>query len=114
MKRIIGGGLVLALFFAFSSILFAQDAGQMKENKAQKMDVSKGEKKEMTKGEKEMGPLKTVACDDKCGFMVRGRNEKELISIVKAHVKKMHKMDITDKQVKEMMKTADEPAGAKP
>jgi predicted small metal-binding protein len=49
---------------------------------------------------KEAGSVKQIACDDACGFVVRSRNEKELISVTKHHAKTFHKMDLTDAQVK--------------
>ncbi len=104
MKQLFGGLLVLLLALVFTTRTFAQEqsATQKEEKKEQKM--------EMAKSDKEMGPLKTVSCDDKCGFMVRSRSEKEIVSVVKAHAKKVHKMDMTDKQIKDMMKTEAEPA----
>ena len=96
-KKLVGTLIAIVLIFSFSTITFAQDKMQKEEKKSDKM--------EMTKGEAKMGPLKSVSCDPSCGFMVRSHSEKELTSIVKAHAKKVHKMDMTDAQVKEMMKT---------
>jgi predicted small metal-binding protein len=50
--------------------------------------------------------LKKVECDPKCGFMVRSHDEKEIIEIVIEHAKKSHKMTITEKDIKAMMKDA--------
>jgi predicted small metal-binding protein len=50
--------------------------------------------------------LKKVECDPKCGFMVRSHDEKEMIEIVIQHAKKSHKMTITEKDIKVMMKDA--------
>jgi len=63
------------------------------------------EAKKETKKEQKAAPLKSVSCDPSCGFMVRSHDEKELTSIVKMHAKKAHKMDMTDKQIHDMMKT---------
>jgi predicted small metal-binding protein len=104
MKQLFGGLIVLLLALAFTTRTFAQ------EQSATQKEEKKEQKTEMAKSEKEMGPLKTASCDDKCGFMVRSRSEKELVSIVKSHAKKVHKMDMTDKQIKEMIKTEPEPA----
>ncbi len=98
VKRTLAAILVLMLAVFFSTITFAQDAAKQEEK-------PEAHKTEMAKGEKEMGPLKSVSCDPKCGFMCRSHNEKELISIVKNHAKKMHKMEMTDAQVKAMIKT---------
>ena len=98
IKRIFAALFVLMLAFSFSTITFAQDAA--------KQEMKKDEKKmEMTKDEKAMGPLKSLSCDETCGFMVRSRDEKEVMSTMKSHAKKVHKMDMTEKQMKSMMKT---------
>jgi len=55
--------------------------------------------------EKKPAVLKSVSCAPECGFMARTHDEKELIAIVKAHAKQMHGKELTDAQVKEMMKT---------
>jgi predicted small metal-binding protein len=49
--------------------------------------------------------LKSVTCPPECGFMARSHDEKELIAIVKAHAKQAHGKELTDAQIKEMMKT---------
>ena len=50
--------------------------------------------------------LKKIECDPKCGFMVRSHDEKELIEIATAHAKKAHKMNVSEKEIKAMMKDA--------
>ena len=85
LHKLIAGALVAVLAFACTTATFAQDV-----------------KKEM---KKEAGSLKSVSCDPSCGFMVRSHDEKEIVSVVKAHAKKVHKMNMTDKQVMDMMKT---------
>ena len=104
-KRIFAALFVVALALSFSLATFAQDSTKQEAKKPEK-------KMEMSKDEYMAGPLKSVSCDATCGFMVRSHSEKELISIVKNHAKKMHKMDMTDAKIKEMMKT-EEPAPAK-
>ncbi len=47
-----------------------------------------------------------IECDTSCGFMIKGRDEKELIEIVKIHAKKAHNMTVTDKEVKDKIKDA--------
>jgi predicted small metal-binding protein len=81
---------ILLVLFAFAVVTsgFAQDA------------KAKDAKKEM-----HQATLKSVSCDPTCGFMCRSHDEKELTAIVKTHAKKAHKMDLTDKQVKDMMKS---------
>ena len=72
----------------------------MKKDGMKKGDMSK---------EMSMGPLKSVSCDPACGFMVKSHSEKELISMVKSHAKKMHSKVLSDKDVKAMMKTEEAP-----
>ena len=48
--------------------------------------------------------LKKVECDPKCGFSIQSHDEKEVIDIVTKHAKKAHSMDITEKDVRGMMK----------
>jgi predicted small metal-binding protein len=55
---------------------------------------------------KKMPPvLKSVSCAPECGFMARTHDEKELIAIVKTHAKQAHGKELTDAQIKEMIKT---------
>ena len=49
--------------------------------------------------------LKSISCPPECGFMARSHDEKELIAIVKAHAKQAHGKELTDAQIKEMIKT---------
>jgi predicted small metal-binding protein len=48
--------------------------------------------------------LKKVECD--CGFEVKDHAEKELIDIVKMHVKNTHQQDVSDSEVKDMIQLA--------
>jgi predicted small metal-binding protein len=50
--------------------------------------------------------LKKVECDPKCGFVVQSHDEKEIVEIALQHAKKSHNMEITEKDVKDMMKDA--------
>jgi len=50
--------------------------------------------------------LKKVECDPKCGFMIQSHDEKEIVQIASQHAKTSHNMDITEKDVKAMMKDA--------
>ena len=89
VNKIFGSLLVMVLALSLAAPVLAQDAAK-KETKKTVM--------------KEPGTLKEVTCDPACGFSVRSRNEKELISMVKQHAKTCHKMNMTDAQVKEKMK----------
>ena len=46
-----------------------------------------------------------VSCEPECGFMVQTHDKKELVGIVKAHVKNMHKKNISEADVMKMAKT---------
>lgn len=48
--------------------------------------------------------LKKIECDPKCGFQVVSHDEKELTEIAIGHAKKFHKMTVSEKDVKAMMK----------
>jgi len=50
--------------------------------------------------------LKKIDCDPMCGFMIRGHDEKELVSIAMAHLLKAHNINITEKDAKEKIKPA--------
>jgi predicted small metal-binding protein len=50
-----------------------------------------------------MEALKTFKCDPSCGFVVRSHDEKELIDIAKSHAKKMHKMGMSDDEIRKML-----------
>jgi predicted small metal-binding protein len=95
-KRIAVFTLVAFIVLSFSSLVMAAD---------HQKEIKKDEKMEMTKSEKEMGPVKSVSCAPECGFVVKSRNEAEVISFTKKHAKEMHHKKLTDTQVKEMIKT---------
>ena len=50
--------------------------------------------------------LKKIECGIDCGFLVRSHDERELIDITKSHAKKQHKKDVTDDDLRSMIKTA--------
>ncbi|MCZ6777143.1 MAG: DUF1059 domain-containing protein [Ignavibacteria bacterium] len=78
---------VVGFAFSLSSAAFAQEAM----------------KKEAKKENKQA--LKSVACGPTCGFMVRSHDEAELVAIVMDHAKEYHDIDMTEKEIKGMMKT---------
>ena len=89
--------LLFGLTFALSTLAMAQD--KMKDEK-------KDDKMAMSKSEEKMGPLKSISCDDKCGFMMKSRDEKELMSGAMAHMKKHHPdMKLSKKEMMGMIKT---------
>lgn len=101
LQRLAATVLVVLLSFVFASSTFAQDAP-----KEMKKEPKMEQKMEM-KAEEKGTVLKSVSCPSPCNFMCRSHDEKELTAIVKTHVKKAHKTDMTDKQIKDMMKTED-------
>ncbi len=52
-----------------------------------------------------MANLKSVACDPSCGFMVQSYDEKEILDAVKMHGKNAHKLNMTDRDIRPMMKS---------
>jgi predicted small metal-binding protein len=105
-KRCCAALLALVLAVSFSSLIFAQDAAKKEMKGDMKKEMSKD-----TKKEEKMGPMKSLSCDPSCGFMVRSHDEKEIMSAAMAHIKKHHaEMKMSEKDVKAMMKTEDEPA----
>ena len=90
--------LLFGLAFTLSALAIAQD--KMKDEK--KMD----DKMAMSKSDDMTGPLKSISCDDKCGFMMKSRDEKELMSGAMAHMKKHHPdMKMSKKEMMGMIKT---------
>ena len=95
--------LTLVLFFfglafTLSTLAMAQD--KMKDEK--KMD----DKMAMSKSEEKTGPLKSLSCEETCGFMIRSHDEKEIMSVGMAHIKKHHpEMKMSKKEMMGMIKT---------
>jgi predicted small metal-binding protein len=87
MKRLMIPVLLVLFAFTVSSVAVAQEA----------------KKEGAKKTEKQV--LKQVTCDPSCGFMVRSHDEKELAQIVIAHAKNAHNKDLTETDVKAIMKT---------
>ncbi len=85
----------LLLALTFSTLTFAQEKQEMKADP----------KADMAKTSKPKGPMYSLTCDDACGFSVRSHDEKEAMSIMKTHAKHAHKMEMSEKQLKDMMKT---------
>ena len=49
--------------------------------------------------------LKNISCDPMCGFSLTSHDEKELLSMVGQHVKKVHKKDVPSSELRKMMKS---------
>ncbi len=93
-RKLFGAALALVLALGLSAVVRSADEGKME------------------KGKMEKGDLMTVACDPACGFSVSSRDEKELIRIVKVHAKTHHDKELTNEEVKAMIKPASTPAMA--
>lgn len=117
LQRLITGFVVVFVAFAFASTSFAQDAKKevKKETKpAVTTDVKKDAQKETKPAadakkdpKKPTKPptMKNVGCTQPgCGFWAKSPSAKELRYIMKRHAKKYHKMELADKQLKEMVK----------
>jgi predicted small metal-binding protein len=50
--------------------------------------------------------MKRLECLAPCNFSVKSRDEKEIIEIAKHHAKKSHNMEISEKDLKAMIKPA--------
>jgi predicted small metal-binding protein len=48
--------------------------------------------------------MASITCDPSCGFMVRSHDEHEVVDFAKSHVKKAHKMNTSDAELKKMVK----------
>lgn len=114
IHRFITSVLVVLVAFAFTSTSFAQDA--KKETKpAATTDVKKdaqtatkpaapASKQDPTKPKKPAS-MKNIGCTQSgCGFWAKSHSSKELRYIMKRHAKKYHKIMLTDKQLKDMVK----------
>jgi predicted small metal-binding protein len=118
IQRFLTGVLVVLVTFAFATTSFAQDAKKevKKETKpAVTTDVKKDAQKETKPATadakkdpskpKKPASMKNVGCTQSgCGFWAKSHSGKELRYIMKRHAKKYHKIELTDKQLKEMVK----------
>jgi predicted small metal-binding protein len=48
--------------------------------------------------------LMSVSCDPACGFSVQSHDEAEIIAMVQMHAKKAHGMEMSEADVRKMMK----------
>ena len=47
----------------------------------------------------------SISCDAECGFMVKSHDKNEVMEITRKHAKEVHKMDVSDKDLEEKIKT---------
>jgi predicted small metal-binding protein len=50
--------------------------------------------------------MKKLECPSPCNFSVKSHDEKEIIEMAKQHAKKSHNMEISEKDLKAMIKPA--------
>lgn len=50
--------------------------------------------------------MKKLECPSPCNFSVKSHDEKEIIEMAKQHAKKSHNMEISEKELKSMIKPA--------
>ncbi len=110
--------LTVVLAIIFSSSTYAQDPKKdvKKESKPSVVSPAKQEVKQtkpavakepQKDAKKSTKPptMKYVSCSQAgCGFWAKSHSAKELRYIMKRHAKKYHKVELTDKQLKEMVK----------
>ena len=119
LLRLLTVVLSILLGMMFISQSFAQDSKKeiKKETKPAVVNDSKKEVKKETKpavagdskkdSKKPSKPptMKFVSCTQPgCGFWAKSHSRKELQSMMKRHSKRHHKIELTDKQLKEMVK----------
>ncbi|MGB4780537.1 DUF1059 domain-containing protein [Candidatus Methylomirabilis sp.] len=102
MKSLLTAFFAVTLVFAFSTSMFAQDTPDMKAKKEEMKQMGQEKMKKMD----EMGKsgLQSVSCDTVCGFRVTSHDEAELTGMVKMHAKTHHQKEMSDADVKAMMK----------
>ena len=93
--------ILLSIIFASSAL--AQDTKKEMKKDA-KPTIVNSVKKDVKKPTKPV-TMKYVSCPQSgCGFWAKSHSKKELQSITKKHTKSHHKIELTDKQLKEMVK----------
>ncbi len=104
VKSLLTAFLAVTLVMAYSTSALSQDKPEMKEKKEEMKQMGQEKMKKMD----EMGKsgLQTVACDPACGFRVTSHDEAELTGMVKMHAKTHHQKEMSDADVKGMMKPA--------
>ena len=104
VKTLFTALFAVTLVLVFSTITIAQDKPAMDQKKEEMKDVKKDVMTKME--EKGKSGLMSVNCDPVCGFRVTSHDAAELTSFVKMHSKAHHQKDLTDAEVKGMMKPA--------
>lgn len=94
---------IIVLTFVCSG--FSQETKKEQKNEMQASSQTKQETAKDAKKPNTPPVMKFVSCSKPdCGFWAKSRSGKELRVIMKRHAKKYHKTELTDKQLKEMVK----------
>jgi predicted small metal-binding protein len=65
----------------------------------------RAEEKGKAEETKSKEPMYVVACPAPCDFSVKSHDKTEVVAVVKEHAKSHHNMQMTDKEVEDMIKT---------
>ena len=107
LQKLTASILAVLLAFTFVSTSSAQDVKKevKKETKPAVVNDAKKEVKQDAKKPTKPVTMKYVSCAQTgCGFWAKSHSAKELRNIMKRHSKKHHKTELTDTQLKEMVK----------
>lgn len=101
--------VIAVLMLGWTSVSIAQDAKKdvKKDAKPAVTETKKDGKAPANDPKKQAKPktMKYVGCSQPgCGFWAKSSSSKELKGIMKRHAKRHHKIELTDKQLKEMIK----------
>lgn len=102
IRRIFTAMFVVAIALSFTVVASAQEKQDVKDKAVQEKAMQ--EKADQM----HMEHMKTVSCDPTCGFRVTSHDEAELVDIVKTHAKKKHAKEMSEADVKGMMKSPGE------
>ena len=50
--------------------------------------------------------MKKIECPSPCNFSVKSHDEQEIVEMVKQHAKRIHNMEISEKEIQVMIKPA--------
>lgn len=107
LQRLVTSVIAVLLVFSFASPAFAQDVKKdvKKETKPAVVNDAKKDVKKDVKKPTKPPTMKWVACSQTgCGLWAKSHSGRELRSLMKRHAKRYHKMELTDVQLKGMVK----------
>lgn len=98
MKRLMLVLVSCVLMLALASVSSAQD---MKQDKKKEM-------KDKTEMKSDMKGMASFECAPACGFRVKSHDAEEVKEMARMHAKKHHGKNLTDEEMKGMMKWGDD------